>query len=362
MINKLINIVLIKPNIITYDKNELLGYNYDDFYENIKNHVVIIETTHDKLMETIINNINITPEQIGNTYKCDENNNYIYQICFLGTKENNIEENNNNINSIASYLVMDRQLIYGNAILIKSRIMENNLCDPETIDNIEEVTKLLHNRLIHTCVKVNSDGTMETYKFIESPIEFIKQEEISNYNSVEFSFLNFNFLFLIQLETNEPVNKMMTRIAGTYIVNGPVIIIGKTSESDFFNVDINLIKMLDIVAWGPIKNRELNKNESRTGEFINDCGKHLVINPFNILEKRYLSIIEKINNDSNNNYVCNGCFRKKYLNIDEQKNDWNNHKYDCLYEKPNINGYLKTKYKLQQEEIIYKEEQKKRNE
>jgi hypothetical protein len=349
--NNTFNIALIKQNNIIFDYNDLINSTPDFFKSHIAKYIEIIQVTLDNVMEIIVNKIGMTTEIMGATSKCLDTNEYIYQLCHLN--EDDIKgDKQQNINSIASYLVLGKGPMFGPIVLFKSDFIENRTCIPSNICNIDEVCSLLYERLVHTCVLLNSDETVTIKKFVESPSEFVTEYDINNYKFIEVNYLNFNLLIFIQMNPdNNTINKRATRLAGIYKILGSAILVCKTSENDYINITRDFYDKLDMASWGTIKSRDINDYENDADKKIGDLD--VIINNFNILDNR----VKKIN-FKDNDLVCTGCYRMRYASIIDQKNDWENHTKECLFNKPDINGYIKTKYILEQEEKIstkYKE-------
>jgi len=344
------NIILIKPNDIIFDYRELVNSTPDYFKQFIENFIEIIPVTIDNIMETIINKIGMTSDIFGHTSKCLDTNDHIYQLCHLHETDAKNINDTAQINRLASYMVLGKEALFGPVVLIKSVFIEDRTCIPSNINNIDEFCTLLHERLIHTCIQLNSDGTHEIKKFIESPSEFVSEYDATNYKFIEVNYLNFNFVLFIQMEPDSKnINKKATRLAGEHKILGTAILICKTTENDFLNITLDLYKKIDKTSWGSLKSRDLLAHEKDDNKKINNLD--VIINNFNILENRY----NQINTVPQNNCICTGCFRMRYPTVEDQKNDWDTHKKECLFEKPDINGYIKTKHIIEQEENITKE-------
>ena len=160
------NIILIKPNDIIFDYSELINSTPDYFKAYIESVIEILPVNCENMMETIINKIGMTTDILGNTSKCLDNNDHIYQLCHLN--ESDIKNKNEHapINRLASYMVLGKEAIFGSAILVKSDYIENRTCIPGNINGIDEVCNLLYSRLVHTCVQLNHDDTYVIKKFI----------------------------------------------------------------------------------------------------------------------------------------------------------------------------------------------------
>lgn len=346
-----IQIAIIEPNNLIFNsKEEIINMTTEIMANKIGKYIKIITILHENLMENVIKYTKLTPELMGDTSKCHESHEHIYQICHLNMKHNGKTNDENNINHIGSYLALDKEQIHGNCILIKSKIGNDGICIGDSILDIHEIANLLYMRIVHKCIKISSDDNIEECTFVETPMEFMNDFDKNNYRSIELSFLKFNLLLLIQMDHDGKINKIATRLSGKYLIFGTVILIGKSSENDFINIDIDLFKKIDKVAWGTLDNRIISKEDDVDGETKD--GMTIVNNSYCILESKYISDIKK-----NGKYICTGCYRQSYLSIDDQKNDWQYHRNDCIKTKKCINDDVKYMYKLECE----KEEQERQD-
>ena len=352
------NIILIKPNDIIFDYMELHNGTKDYFQSFVNTDVIeIIPVTIDNMMETIINKTGLTPEIFGDTAKCLDNNNSIYQLCHIAQIDGPQEEGTPKpqekpFNRLASYMVMGKSAIYGPAILVKSDFQEDRTCVPSNINGLDELCDVIYQRLVHTCVKLNSDGSYEIMKFVESPAEFLSEYDTNNYRFIEVNYLNFNLILFVQMDPdNKTINKRATRLAGEHKVLGTAILVCKTTENDFLNLTAELYDKMDKTAWGTLKDRDLLEYEKDDNKKVGELD--VMINNFCILENRY-NMLQDV---SEYKCVCTGCHRVRYLSSKEQRENWPLHKKECLFEKPDINGYVKAKYIAEQEDKFIKEQQ-----
>ena len=149
---------------------------------------------------------------------------------------------------------------------------------------------------------------------------------------------------------NKIINKKATRFAGEHKIFGTAILVCKTTENDFTNITLDMYNKIDKTSWGTLKNRDLMAHEKDDNKKIDNLD--VIINNFHILESRY----NQLSDTTQHKCICTGCYRMKYLTPEDQKNDWDFHKKECLFEKPDINGYIKTKYIIEQEELLAKEQ------
>lgn len=332
-IQKEFNIVLIKPNNLNIEN--ISSITKEKINEIINEYTELITVTHDTMMENIIKLINLNTEIIGSTDLCYQNSNYIYQLCHIDYKSNKIDHENIKQNELGSILTIENNDILGNAVLIKSKIGNNYLCETSSMDK-DLLYDLIYNRIFHKGIIVKTNGEIDEFEFNKNPFENL-DVDISNYRYIELQFLKFDFILFIQLDPKpNEINKKITRIAGTYKVHGDVIMISQATINNFLNIDKILFDKIDEISWGNLSDRKLTEEENKDGEHINNLP--IVMNRYCVLEKR---LKENINKFQNKKLICTGCYRTKYSNATEQAKDWQYHKNNCLFDKNPINKYLK---------------------
>lgn len=341
-------IAIIKPNKYKFngegieELDEEIGKLIDETTE-------IKEVTMESMMKVVVEAIGLTPNVMGDTKICYETDKYVYQMCHKEELSEG-EKTEENINGIASYLTTTKNEIYGKVVLISSKITETGVCSPETLEK-GMIRKILYEKLIHKGVIVYPKGMVEEFRYIKDPIEGT-QEPKENLRWTEIPILNFNLIAVIELNPKEAeINEVVTRISGKEKIMGKVMIVSKTTEVEYVDLDKELLKKIDKIAYGRIHKRRLSQEEKRNGEKIE--GRPIVRNRYCILEKRieeYENEQEKCENCGEEfkeeGKICKGCYRVKYHNKECQKEDWLNHKNECVIEKETLNEKLKKNYKL----------------
>ena len=156
-----INLIIIKPNDFKFNK-ELYYNKYDKLKEDLEQYVEERSVAFNDMMETIINEIKLTPELVGETSVFYENSTNIYQMCHIGKEKDQqiIQEVEVDkklaepFNSLASYLFGDQ--INGTVILLNSKIGDDSRCNPDDI-TIDDFTKILHSKFIHNGIYIPFD-------------------------------------------------------------------------------------------------------------------------------------------------------------------------------------------------------------
>jgi len=247
-----------------------------------------------------------------------------------------------NLNNLACYLTMDKSKIYGECVIMCSKITENYTCTPDTID-INTIAKIIQYNIIHKGIKLKVNGLIEEFTFFDDPME----NENTNYQWMELPLFKFNIIIFLQVNPQKIINKKATRLLGKHIVEGDIIIVIKSTEDCFINFTKNIYNKIIKCCEGTLESRYLTEEEQKDGE--KKDGLPIIMNKYCILDNRYNSITIVCNYcnkkmDYIDNNLCCGCYRVRYCNTTCQKNDWYVHKNKCLYGKNSINSLLKDKY------------------
>lgn len=319
------NIVLIKNNDYNIGSNvEIEDITIDKIKNNINDFIEIIHVNStEEMMERIVQLVGLASDQIGITSLCYEDNDYVYQLCHYKGLENKKDD----LNCLASTLTTSKETVYNNAVLLCSKIVENNTCIPHSID-IDSLSSLIYKKFVHTGVTIYCDNKITEYKFRKSPFEKMEEEEIKNHQWVEVTIAGFVIKLYVQVIAKpDKVNKLSTKIKGDSIVKGTVYLTIESHDFNFMDINKEILKKVLLVCEGPLKNRELREGEGELKNRKKDKNNVIVMNSLCVLEKRYKEALTVKNEKK---FICKGCFRMRYSTYDEFKNDWNNHRKDCI--------------------------------
>ena len=339
--DNLIKIIIVKPNNFEFIRKDFYK-NHQELIEKIKPYIEIKHIPFNDMMDTIVTTINLTPAEIGATETILETSSHIYQLCFLGKQGIQVPQEENNdtvttdINNLGRFLIGEK--INGNCVIIKSKINDNYICSPDSVD-IDELVQIVYSKFVHTGVFVpeDKDGKLVEFDYFDHPIEYyniINQDEYDDYEIKNINFIEFDLCTVVKKDNSINVNKRITRLFGDQIIYGDVIIISKSTH-EYYDLTINVLEKLLLVAHGLLQDRKLNDNEIIEDKKINDLP--MVMNKYIILEERYKqykNVCQYCKIDLNDKQLlCGGCYRIKYHSEDCRLNDWEFHKLECLYNK-----------------------------
>jgi len=294
--------------------------------------ITMKELEHTDMMDFIIDSLELTPSLMADTVTCYEDENIIFQLCYIQDEKS---PHHGKINNYASELVYDKLEVHGPAILLCSYITYNYTCIPGSL-SLEDINRLYLHRTTHIGLKVREDGSYEEFKFTKEPLELLDEESRNSYAWFEHNFLTFNLVVYVKKQyDNSPINKKITKLLGIYKVHGPVIIVLKKYTSDYEDLNSKLFEKLLLVAMGSIDNRKLTEEDNREPMLINDI---YTLNNSNLILRNRLANInnkchyvgcDEVLNETY--FTCSGCYRMTYHSEECQAKDWFFHKKECLH-------------------------------
>lgn len=241
------------------------------------------ETTHENMMKECIDFIQLTHEQMADTEIVAESEDYIYQLCHIPTdssmmqknKEKDDENDDREFNSLASYLT--RSEVYGNAVLIRSKIKEDRTCDCDSF-NDDDVVNEIWKTVNHIGIKIGTDDNISEFRYTD-PIKTIP----NTYRAFEFYLLGYNMYMYVDCAfEGKPINKLASRLTGEYSVVGDVYVILNYNKGygDLTREDMD---KLNKISWIPQKERDLTQEESKEDKID---GRLVVKNRFTVIKDR----------------------------------------------------------------------------
>lgn len=330
-------IAIIDTNKFYFNQNEYKKeFNHANLKEDIKDLITFKNVKLPELMDDIVEAIGLDKILVGNTNIVTENDKYVYQICHLSMKDNGKEDDEENINGLASCLTLGYTNVYGPAVLLCSRVSDTNMCVPDTID-LDRVTEILYEKIHHTALLVKAvnqssvivnDKIVEEVYFHYDPKEII---DIDNFKYVECPFLKFNLLVLFNNDNTKPINKLVTKLVGKQRIYGDCYVLSKSAENEYIDFNLEIFKKILNLAEGSLKDRELEEDEKDKDEEDNKLP--IIMNRYCILNKRhskYSPMCNYCKTSDDAKVICTGCYRVRYHNKECQLKDWPVHHEDCV--------------------------------
>jgi hypothetical protein len=223
--------------------NETTVYQY--LTNLVKDHVSFIGVNStDEMMNQIVETIGLSTEHIASTTQCYDDADNIYQICHLNPKRNNLNENQDDVNYLGSFLGIGKEIVYGNAVFLRSAITETGVCMPASV-TMDDIVNILCKKITPRCVTIKTDGTIDEIKFLNNPFTDTLNRHIEEFDSIEVPILEHNLIMYFEKYANtKTINKKACKLVGTTKVYGDVVVIMMDTEHDFGYLTKDLLEKL----------------------------------------------------------------------------------------------------------------------
>lgn len=333
------HIAVIRPNPDTGNLKSL------SLLDSVDQHCFLEEVQHGTVVENIAKHIGMTAGKIrGDTNQCYQDYEYVYDICFVDPESNHMEADDSQINYIASHICLRNTKLYGAAVIMRSRINDDRLCEAVDI-SIDDVKKLLRQRIIHQGLILKADGKLCQLSFNHDPLEGISKDEIADYGCIEAPLLKFNLVAYFKVRNyDDRINKNATRLINRRVY-GDVIIVSRCTEELYDDFTEELYRELDRVCWGRLSNRRMTDKDNEDKKI---SGLPVINNKYVQLRDRLSVTIDDrgcvyccaSKKPGMTRIVCTGCYRVYYKSNECRVADWTEHKKECLNNRPSVNEVL----------------------
>lgn len=287
-------VAIIDINDLKYNESEMVHPNltHERVYDILFDYITLKEVPNENEMMQIIVDEIVGNENEYPIHTATIKNKYddLYLMCHISPSKEMYEEIKSKsikFNGIASYLTDMGLKIYGKAILFKLDMKDGvNKLLSITLD---EITEIFISKFIHKGIILNTDGSMDEFKFIFNPVDWIPPKEISKYKYYETEILGKVFMLFIDT-TATAINDTANQIYSQSI-KGRVIVGMRNQYSDmndievrYEDIDIDTFNKIIKLCNDPMQARELTDDEDTVGQVIN--GKRTYNNFHKILKDR----------------------------------------------------------------------------
>lgn len=269
-------IAIINTNDLKYSETDMLHSNFSlQMIKDVLSEYIVLKevSNEDEMMENII------VEIVGNdntylihTATTKNVDNDLYLICHIFPSKEIYEElklKSEKFNGIASYLSDVGLRIYRKAVIFK---LDTSI-SPNKLKSItmDEITDIFISKFIHKGVILNINGSINEFKFIFNPIDWITPTEISKYKYYEIEILGKIFMLFIDI-TSTVINETASKIY-MQSIKGRVIIGMRSQHTDmndtdvrYEDIDIDTFKMVIQLCNDPNQARNFINNEDIDSE------------------------------------------------------------------------------------------------
>jgi hypothetical protein len=262
----------------------------------LEDYIVFKEVSNDdNMLELVVDELQ-GAEYLIHTATVKNIYNDLYLMCHIAqTKEiyEDLKTKGTKYNGIASYLTDTGLRVYGRAVIFKLENDNGDKCKLKSI-TLDEITDMFISKFVHKGVIANVDGTIDEFKFIFNPVDWIPATEISKYKYHETDILG--KVFMIFFDTTAPSgipNDTASKLCPSHPINGRIIVGMREQFMDmndtdvrYEDLDVDTFKQIILLCINPLQPRGLVDGEDINGQVVN--GNRKYNNLHKILRNRHL--------------------------------------------------------------------------
>lgn len=344
---------------ISKDERLKLKKELDNYIWSIINpYVKIIETNKENLLEDSLRAItsNFPDKRIDGDFYFHTESSYSFpkrclEILYFEPLWDNYKKFQlDNMNNLGCYFSLNHNVIENSCAIL------SNIYDMDADKNVvigsttkEDIIRVIKKRYMFSAILIKND-TIEKY-YYQNPkyliCEIFGLTESDNINKISVELFGYKLTFYSIYDKNNYVNKIATRMNGSFRLYGNVLVIHELDDNINGNICEHEFKRLNVLSYGRKYDRESYKLESMKEEQImidengNQSTKEII--PY---RGRYVVVEEKmqkwklaknkcvncgINIDKPKKpIICDKCFRVKYCSETCKKEFDRYHYEECI--------------------------------
>jgi hypothetical protein len=335
----MIKVAIIKPNHFNPNKFVQNDVSLNQFEQELKEYVKIVEIHPQDFMQTILVSIGLDEKEHGDTEILWEEPDIIYQMCFNYEKSGkNMEKE---INLIASFLSLAHTVINGTVVVFCDKVNDQFVTEEHGNMEIAIMLQLFreyfyHQGLIVTTnnkivpVEFDNESLLKCQDVIIRHLPLITESEKNI--GTDGNMLDFNFEIIVRnnQHDNLPVNKFLSKLTGLN-VKGDCLLKQKISKDRYGNLEPSLFKKILKLSEFDVKTRLIKKEEVKEEKTKNLLP--IIKNRYYLIKNRLAKFkcqcAECEKDISKHYFLCGGCHRLKYCDQNCQKKNWEKHAEEC---------------------------------
>ena len=290
------NLAIIDVNDIKYNETDMTHSNFErEKISDILSDFITLKSVNnnDEMMDVIIKNVVQDDASYHlHTAIVAHVGDDLYMMSHINPSKEVYEDlkaKSAKYNGIASYLTDLGLRLYNKAIIYKINTSND---DNNTLVSITEaeVVDLFIGKFVHKGVIINVDGSMDEYKFIFNPIDWISPSNVGKYKYYETEFLGKVFMFFINTDM-DIVNPVASIMMNNSALKGRVIIAMRNQYTDmndievkYYDIDIPTIKKVILLCENKGSRTLSLDDDDHDGKMVN--GKRIYTNFHKILLSR----------------------------------------------------------------------------
>lgn len=210
----------------------------------------------------------------------------------------------------------------------------------------DDITRVIRRRFFFSAVLIKEDSFVKYY--YQNPSYLIgkiygltDQDQIQKFST---SLLKYNLTFYFQHQKSKYVNKIATRINGSYQLHGDVLMLHELEEGIYANLSLHEAKRLNVLSYGRLYDRTLKNEEIHTIPAVEvDKDGNQVEKKVTPYWSRYIVVSKRMetwkeqknkcincSKEMKNPLTCSRCFRIKFCSSVCQKEFDHYHHEECI--------------------------------
>ncbi len=252
-----------------------------------------------------------------------------------------------NMNHIACLFSLKHNVIENTCVIFANKY---DLSAPR-FTVIESVTKtdiirVIRRRFYFSAVLIGDESVTKYY--YQNPSFLISKvfglDEKQTIEKLSINYLKYNLVFYFQYDKSKYVNKIATRINGSFRLHGDVLMLHEMEENVYANISIRETKRLNVLSYGRLYDRQLKdeeihqtpiyevgENGEQTEKKITPYWSRYIVADYRMIQwqknkNKCINCSSKIKTL----LVCDKCYRAKYCSLQCQKEFSHYHTDECI--------------------------------
>lgn len=263
----MLSICIIKNNEITFPQLnvETCTETNEEIIKLCESHTEIcrFETTdNSSIYRKIVEIINMGKNDVGDTKIIYDNENYSYQMCFISS--DNEERGKLNIFGmyLGKYALDGNHKIRGNCVVLKYDINARKIIDFEAGD----MSRIVVNHFVHKGIKINVDGTFDTFKYFCHPLEWINGCDRDKYLCCQTELFDKKINFFVKKNETNALNEQASSMLNNKNIYEDCYIV-LSNDFRFFDLNEDMyIKLRMIMSDGTVIRDEEKNYDFELGQ------------------------------------------------------------------------------------------------
>lgn len=345
---------LLYTEIDTNEKNRIKSKINDYIWSLVEPYIKFIEVTDEDFLITVCNNLSkCFPDKNPEDFLYQTEGSYsfpkryleiMYALPLWKEYQSSLIENMNNLACLFS---LKHTAIENNCIIIANKYCDSSI-KSIMMDSIkkDDITRVIRRRYFFSAILINNNRLIKYY--YQNPSYLISKvfnlDCKDKIQKLSFNLLKYNLTFYFQYDKTKYLNKIATRINGSYQLYGDVLVIHELEENVFASISIHELKRLNVLSYGRLYDRQLKDDEvynetcvqsdengnPKEKKYIPYWNRYLVLNHRMLEWKRNKNKCINCNKEIIQRVICDKCYRVKFCSGKCKKEFDEYHSDECV--------------------------------